>query len=207
LPNNCGLSNPQLFFYNSMKFFSTLAALALVSLVTACSEQGISSSSVKTKGVDLKKYKTYAWVKPSNPDDDTRKDDKLYGNLILDLCNQELSKKGFILDTENPDAVFIFDTRVEDRIAYSQTPQVSVGFGFGGPGYYGSVAAPVAGGEIVQHGYQQGMLFIEMYDTKTQKVLWKGWAWKQITHVNDIESDIRTATKHIFIRLPVKHKK
>lgn len=180
--------------------------MAMSFLTIACSENGISSSSTKTKGVDLKKYKTYAWVKPHNPDDDARKDDKLYGKLILDLCNQELVKKGFKLDTENPDAVFIFDTRVEDRIAYSQTPQVSVGFGFGGPGYYGSVAAPVAGGDIVQQEYQEGMMFIEMYDTETQQLLWKGWAHKKITYASDIEADIRTATKHIFMRLPVKHK-
>lgn len=190
-----------------MKITFSFTLLALVFLTVSCSENGISSSSVKTKGVDLKKYKTYAWVKPSNPDDESRKDDKLYGKLILDLCNEELTKKGFTLDTENPDAVFIFDTRVEDRVSYSTTPQVSVGVGFGGPGYYGGFAAPVAGGDLVQHNYQEGMMFIEMYDTKTQRLLWKGRASKKITYESDIESDIRTATKHIFMRLPVKHKK
>jgi hypothetical protein len=177
-------------------------ALAYVS----CSSTGVTSHSVKSKGVDLKKYKTYAWVKPADAEEEVRKDDKLYGKLILQLCNEELSKKGFVLDTENPDAVFLFDTRVEDRVNYSQTPQVSVGFGFGGPGYYGGFAAPVAGGELVQHNYQQGMMFIEMYDTKTQKVLWKGWAEKKLTYESDVEADIRTAVKHIFMRLGVKHK-
>ena len=180
---------------------------ALLGFSFACVNNGISSSSTKTKGVDLKKYKTYAWVKPANAEDDVRKDDKLYGPLILQLCNEELAKKGFTLNTENPDAVFIFDTRVEDRIAYSQTPQISVGMGFGGPGYYGGFSAPVAGGELVQQQYQEGMMFIEMYDTKTQQLLWKGWASKKITYSSDVESDIRNATKHIFIRLPVKHKK
>ncbi len=69
----------------------------------------------------------------------------------MQLSNEELQKKGFVLNTDQPDAVFIFDTRIEDRITYSQTPQVSVGFGFGGPGYYGGFAAPVAGGDIVQN--------------------------------------------------------
>jgi len=185
-------------------FVASFAGLML--LFSSCSSSGITSSSVKTKGVDLKKYKTYAWIKPADAEEEVRKDDKLYGKFILQLCNEELSKKGLVLDTENPDAVFIFDTHVEDRVAYSQTPQVSVGFGFGGPGYYGGVSAPVAGGDFVQHNYQEGMLFIEMYDTKTQKLLWKGRASKKITYESDIESDIRTATKHIFMRLPVKHK-
>jgi len=187
--------------------FLTGSLIGLTMLVSSCSSNGISSHSVKTKGVDLKKYKSYAWIKPADAEEEVRKDDKLYGKLILQLCNEELSKKGFVLDTENPDAVFIFDTHVEDRVSYSTTPQVSVGFGFGGPGYYGGVSAPVAGGDLVQHNYQEGMMFIEMYDTKTQKLLWKGYATKKITYESDIEADIRTATKHIFMRLSVKHKK
>jgi len=186
-------------------FFPALL-IGVTILFSSCSSTGITSRSVKTKGVDLKKYKTYAWIKPADAEEEVRKDDKLYGKLILQLCNEELLKKGFVLDTENPDALFIFDTHVEDRVSFSQTPQVSVGFGFGGPGYYGGVAAPVAGGELVQHNYQHGMLFIEMYDTKTKQLLWKGWAEAKITYKNDIESDIRTAVKHIFMRLPVKHK-
>ena len=193
-----------------MKTLLNRSALYLLVIVTlmfsSCSSSGVTSRSLKTKGVDLKKYKTYAWAKPADAEKEARKDDKLYGKLILQLCNEELLKKGFVLNTENPDAVFIFDTRVEDRVAYSTTPQVSVGFGFGGPGYYGGFAAPVAGGDLVQHNYQQGMMFIEMYDTKTQKQLWKGWAEKKLTYQSDVESDIRTAVKHIFMRLSVKHK-
>lgn len=180
-------------------------ASSIMLLLSACSG-GIQSYSYKAKGVDLKKYKSYAWAKPADAEDEKRKDDKIYGGLILQLSNEELQKKGFVLNTDQPDAVFIFDTRIEDRITYSQTPQVSVGFGFGGPGYYGGFAAPVAGGDIVQNVTQQGMLYIEMYDTQTKKLLWRGWAQEEITYKNDIEADIRTAVKHIFMRLPVKHK-
>ena len=153
----------------------------------------------------MKKYKSYAWAKP-NEMDESRKDDKLYAAFILELCNTELTKKGFTLNTEQPDVIFLFDTRVEDRVSYTQTPQVGVGIGFGGPGYYGSMYAPVAGGDYVPHNYQQGMLFIEMYETNTQKLLWRGWAEDKITHKSDLERDIRMAVKHIFMRLPVNHK-
>lgn len=189
-----------------MKVYYSLPFLILLLLAASCAE-GIRSYSMKPKGVDLKLYKSYAWVGPVNPEDSTKKDDKLYSGLILQAANEELSKKGFVLNTEQPDAVFLFDTRVENRISYSQTPQVSVGVGFGGPGYYGGFAAPVAGGELVQNNYQQGMIFIEMYDTQTRQLLWRGWAEEKITYKNDIPKDIRTAVKHIFIRLPVKHKK
>jgi hypothetical protein len=193
---------------NSLNAFfrNFLIALTVIVLLSSCSSGGLQSSSYKAKGVDLKKYKTFAWAKPADVDSDSKKDDKLYGDLILQLSNDELQKKGFVLNTEQPDAVFIFDTHVEDRVVYSQSPQVSMGIGFGGPGYYGGFAAPVAGGAIKQNTVKEGMLHIEMYDTQTKKLLWRGMAQEEITYKNDIEADIRQAVKFIFMRLPVKHK-
>jgi hypothetical protein len=187
------------------KFLAPASFLSIAMLISSCGG-GITSHSYKAKDADLKKYKTVAWIKPSDPQEAARQDAKLYGELIVKLSIQELEKKGFVIDTNQPDAVFMFDSGVQDKVSYSQTPQVSVGVGFGGPYYYGGVYAPVAGGDIVQHQYQQGMLVIEMYDTKTQKLLWRGWAEEKITAQNDVEADVRTAVKHIFMRLPVKHK-
>lgn len=185
---------------------SNICWVVIVTLVVAGCSGGVQSYSTKSKGVDLKKYKTFAWVKPGNAEDSSRNDDKQYASLILQLANDELAKKGFVLNTENPDAVFLFDTRVEDRVGYNQSPTVSMGVGFGGPGFYGGFSAPVAGGQVTQYQFKEGMLMIEMYDPKDKKLLWRGWAQVEITMKNDIESDIRTAVKYIFMRLPVKHK-
>ncbi len=180
-------------------------ALFLIVFMGACSG-GIQTSSTTTKGAELKNYKTYAWVKPGDEDDASRKDDKLFSGLILESANKELQKKGFKLDAENPQAVFAFDTRVEERVDYTQNAYQTVGPGYGGPGYYGAYSAPVHGGQFVAHETVNGMLFIEMYDTKTQKLLWSASAKEEITHKNDVEADIKTAVKHIFMRLSVKHK-
>lgn len=174
-------------------------------LVFAGCGEGVQTYSSKSKGVDLKKYKTYAWVKPGDEQHESRADDKQFAALILQLANDELQKKGLVLDTEKPDAVFLFDTRVEDRVAYSQSPTVSVGVGFGGPGFYGGFSAPVAGGQIQSYTYQEGLLFIEMFDTNTKQLLWRGWAKGQVSDAISVENDIRKAVKHIFIRYPVKH--
>ena len=189
-----------------MIFLSGFFVLLSSFLFVSCATTGVHTYSQKTKGVDLKKYRSFAWAHPRGSEGDAKQADKLYGNLILQLSNDELLKKGFVLDPQSPDAVFIWDTRLEERVALSQAPQVSVGFGFGGPGYYGGFAAPVAGGQIVQKNFTEGMLFIEMFDTQSGQLLWKGWAQEQITYANDVESDIRTAVKHIFMRLPVQHK-
>ncbi len=174
-------------------------------IFTSCSP-GIITHSVKSKKVDLKQYKSYAWVIPQNPDAEDKKDDKLYGETIIKFASIELEKKGFVLDTTNPDAVFIFDTRMEEQVEYTQSPQVSMSMGFGGPYYYGGYTAPISGGKITAHTFYNGMLFINMYDAITQQLLWKGWAEERLTYDRDIYQDIQTAIKNMFIRLPVKHK-
>lgn len=183
-----------------------LFLLTIVQILASSCSSIMKTYSYKDKKTDLKQYKTYAWINLDHFVEDNKNGNKLYAKYILDLANQELKKKGFILDVENPDAVFLFDTQIENRIAYSQSPQVSVGVGFGGPGYYVGGSVPVAGGQITQENYDEGVLFIEMYDTKTQKLVWRGWAQEEISFTTDLETDIRRAVEQIFMRLPVKHK-
>jgi hypothetical protein len=72
--------------------------------------------SSQTKGVTLEKYKTYAWGKPGDPDNDPnyrpgKESQKMYGGLIKRLVDEELLKKGFVLDTLQPDAIIVFNSR------------------------------------------------------------------------------------------------
>ena len=176
-----------------------------VSLVFSCSPS-ITTYSVKTKKVDLRNYKTYAWVIPKDTADKSRYDDKIFARYIIDLTNFELEKKGFKMDTDNPDAIFTFDTRLEKHVEYTQSPSVSMGVGFGGPFYYGSYSAPINQVEVTAKPYYQGMLFIRMYDEKTNQLLWKAWAEERVTYDRDLNEDLQTAIRKMFIRLPVKHK-
>ncbi|MEQ8304484.1 MAG: DUF4136 domain-containing protein [Cyclobacteriaceae bacterium] len=178
----------------------------IICLILYACTPSVYTSSKKTKGVDLNKYKTYAWAKPGDPEHASKQDDKLFAGSIVKFSNDELAKKGFTIDEENPDAIFAFDTRVEDKVAYSQAPTVNVGVGFGGPGYYVGGYAPVAGGQMTQTNYQEGMLFIYMYDTKTEQLLWRGWAHEKVTYKTNVSEDIQKAIRDMFMRLPVKHK-
>lgn len=172
---------------------------------------GIQIDSTQTKGVDLKKYKTYAWGKPGNSDHDPnqeiRKDNKKpYAGLIKRLANEALLKKGFVLDTLQPDAIFVFNSRVEERISYSQG-NVNTGYGYDGMGYYGGgYYTPVGVGRSSQHAYEEGMLYVDMLDTKTRTPLWGGWAKKKLTAKSDVEADVRSAVEKIFNQLKVQHK-
>jgi hypothetical protein len=186
-------------------FFENIngTVLLLAFILNSCA--GIQIDSTQAKGVDLKKYKTYAWGKPGDSSHETSKGKKVYAGLIRKLANEELLKKGFSLDTLNPDAIFVFNSGVEERLSYSQG-NVNTGYGYDGYGYYGGgYYAPVGVGRSSQHNYEEGMLYIDMLDTKTRVPLWGGWAKKKLTAKSDVEADVRAAVKQIFARLHVQH--
>jgi hypothetical protein len=184
---------------------SLFLILLMLPFLISCSTV-MKTYSYKDKKADLNQYKTYAWINLEHFELDNKAGNKLYAHYILDLANKELEKKGFILDVNNPDAVFLFDTQIDNKIAYSQTPQVSVGVGVAGPGYYVGGAVPVAGGNIIEEQYQEGLLFIEMFDSKTNNLVWKGWAQEEVNIYTNGEDLLQRAVTQIFMRLPVKHK-
>jgi hypothetical protein len=195
-----------------MTITKSVFVIAALGLLSGCTS-GLHTSSWKAKGVDLKAYTTYAWIVPGDTTLGHLRDDKLYAGLIQNVADTELKAKGMVVDTQSPQAVFMFDTRLEDHVRYSQSPTVSVGFGVGSPGYYGGPGyymggtVPVAGGEVTANYYKQGTLLISMYDLKTQKELWRGWAKKELDYTTDMDYTIRKAIHDIFVYLPIKHKK
>lgn len=189
-----------------MKQLIKAVLLAPISILLFSCGSIMQTYSYKAKGVDLDQYKTYAWINLEHFVDENKEGEKRYARYILDLANAELLKKGFKLDVENPDAVFQFDTKIENKVKYNQSPTVSVGVGFGGPGYYVGGAVPVSGGQITESYFEEGVLTIEMLEPKTGKLIWRGWAQEEISFETDIESDLQMAVKHIFMKLPIKHK-
>lgn len=156
--------------------------------------------------VDFSKYKTFAWLAPGDSVFNKRRVDKIFGGRIMYTANQQLEKKGMKADASDPDAIFIFNTKVEEKVKYSQSPTLSVGVGIAGPGYYVGGAAPVAGGTITESAYEDGQLSFDMYDAKTGTLLWTGGATKSFTADEDIEKIITTSTEKIFRKFPRKKK-
>jgi len=153
---------------------------------------------------DFKKYKTYAWLAPGDSVLNRYRADKIYGGYIAYAANLELTSRGLKIDTLNPDAIFVFNTRREDFTTYSQSPTLSIGVGVAGPGYYVAGSAPVAGGKITATVHEEGVLSYDMYDTETGKLVWTAHANKTFDMADDIQHIIGDATKKIFKKLPIK---
>lgn len=117
------------------KIFFTILVLCTVALASyTCKVKVFTSYDKKT---DFSNYKTFAWIAPYDTVINMHRKDKPYGNYIVKVCDQELFKKGMVLDTVNPDVVFMFDTRLNETIEYKQSPVTSVGVAVYAPAYYG----------------------------------------------------------------------
>lgn len=156
----------------------TILGTTIAFLVTGCSGS-LQINSKLENGVTLDQYHSYAWVAPHNPDEKTRVDDKRYAPLIRQLSDEALQKKGLKLDTLAPDALFSFDTKIEERVKYSKAALTNPTYYYGGAGYYPGFyvgpayyenTAPIPGGEVLPEEYDEGMLAIQMFDNKIQKV-------------------------------------
>ena len=188
---------------------------AVAALVSSCAGS-LKTTGKLENGVTLDSYKTYAWVAPHNPNEKTRADDKRYAPMIRRLSDEALQKKGMRMDTLAPDALFSFDTRVEERVKYSKAPLSNPTYYYGGAGYYPGFyvgpayyenTAPIPGGEVLPEEYDEGMLIIQMFDTKSRKVLWRGFAGQPLTAKTNVEAVVKAAVRGVFSKLPVKHKK
>ena len=185
-------------------FSFILISFVWIGLVSCSS---FTTNSYKTKGADLDQYQTYAWVNLKHFVSEDQENEKRYARFILEHADAEIRARGFELDTINPQVVFQFDTKIEHKISYNRTPTVSMGIGFGGPGYYVGGAVPVSGGQMVTKEYDEGILTIEMLETQTGRLLWRGWAQEKLGFETDLEADLQKAIPQIFMRLPVKKKK
>lgn len=154
--------------------------------------------------LDFTQIKTYAWLAPGDSVLNRYRHDKLYCGAITLAANQELASRGLKMSTENPDAILMFYTGVEEITKYSQSPTLSVGVGVAGPGYYVAGYAPVAGGEITATTVEDGTLKFVMYDTGTKKIIWTGMVSKQFKMSDDIEKIVMDYTVKIFKKYPLK---
>ncbi|MBL7859280.1 MAG: DUF4136 domain-containing protein [Cyclobacteriaceae bacterium] len=181
-------------------------------LLNSCSN-ALKVSSFQATGAILENYKTYAWIAPGDTALNPRRKDKVYAGFIQSSADTELTKKGMKMDAHNPDAVFLFETRIEEKIVAHHAPEMNssvgyggYGFGYVGAGYYVGPSVPIYGGEISSIPVEEGTLTYSMFDRKTGKLLWKGSAIQKLDAKTDPERTIKKATSFIFNKLHIKYK-
>ena len=180
-----------------------LSCAVAVLALAACATLRVGSDYSRT--ANFAAYHTFAWMPPhkgyyseaSNP---------LVVQRTHDAIQQALTAKGYRRVSDPAEADFVVDFTIGSR---ERTDIYSYPAPYGGPwireGPYWW-GAPFWGSTIDVDQYRQGTISIDLFDGRTHRPVWHGWARKRLTRA-DIEhsqSSIREAVEAILARFPPK---
>ncbi len=170
-------------------------------ILQACS--GIKVSQDYEQGYDFSKLKTYAW-KPN--------DNKEYGIVDNDLMDQRirtaiennLSARQYVqIDSAKADFYISYHMSVEQII---QSSNVSGGITIGGSssGHFGRIGIGT-GGRV--QTYDQGTLLIDVTDSSSNKLIWRGTSTQSVSQHSDpekITQSVNETVEKTLLQFPPK---
>ena len=175
----------------SLQRVGHLAAVTLAALTLgACATMSVSSFT--TRGIDFTQYRTYDWAPGEpGPTGDARLDNNpFFFERLRAVVDRQLAAKGFEKGSGAPALTLHYHASVSQRLDLSNV-------------------ASKDGDECTGCGpfvYDEGSLVLDLVDTKTTKLIWRGWASGSIDGVVDrqdrMEEIIDRAVARIFERLP-----
>jgi len=182
-------------------FLGSILVLAAIAF-TGC---GVSAHVEKDPSVDLKNYKTFAWLTDHNG---SHKDGRNYQNFqeknLKEMVNAQLEKNGWRMVRSNPDVLIDYDIMVENDVknqsesVYSR-PYVRY---FYNPytKRINSVYYPsqYMGENSYAVPYRSGTITLNFVDTKSNNLVWQGWAETEITNKRLQQDDMKKVVKAIF---------
>lgn len=173
--------------------------IAAVLLLTACATVRVGSDYDHT--ADFSRYHTFAWMPPRTDLRDTP--DPLVVQRAHDAIEASLQSKGYRLVSDPAAADFVVDFTIgaHERTDITSFPEPYRGPWFGRRAWWG---APYWGNRIDVRQYQEGTLSIDMFDGKSKRPVWHGWARKELTRSDIERSDesIRKAVDAVLAKFP-----
>jgi hypothetical protein len=170
--------------------FATVALSALA--LTGCAPLRVNSH--LERGTDFSRYRTYNW---GSPDSWTTGDPRLDNNpffqeLVRAYVDRQLFSRGFEKTmSEAPDLRLHYHASFTERID-----------GYGIEAQYGSCDKH----DCEPYVYEAGTLLLDFVDTRTNRVVWRGWAEGSVDGVIDnqqrLEQRVDEAVRRILARLP-----
>jgi Domain of unknown function (DUF4136) len=187
-----------------MKMF--LGIVTLLVILVSC---GTTAMVQKDNNVDIRKYRTYAWVDASTRDTNNHssKTNDLVDRKIKESIERNLTEVGWKQNKKNPDILLTYDLDVEKEQRNLRTPMYS------DPGYryvyspYGRRWVPIYYPSELM-GYrnsietvQEHTLTVSLIDTDTDKTVWQGWTTvdnntRRMTD-KEIDNNVRAIVKKL----------
>jgi hypothetical protein len=178
-----------------MRGLTRLTLAAIVSMaVTGCATMNVSSH--VERGLDISKYHTYDWG-PADalPTGDPRLDkDPFFKDHVQGAVEKSMAARGFEwATTGSPDLRIHFHANISERMEIDRLDRDR--------GYCsGDGCTPAV------MTYEAGTLVIDVIDTRTNKLVWRGWAQHAVKGMlqnqDTMARQIDEAVTRMFVRFP-----
>lgn len=199
---------------------TSLPILALLFALVSCySPTANLYQSEKTKGVDFKKYKTYAWLATKDTSYTKLANKQNVESALAAAVIQQLSQRGMVLDTVNPDCLFTYSLvlnktyQVGDQPPPVYAPQSNPGAAPGQynmyyyvPSYDYNYQPAMYGGGLKVTTFRDGSLVIDMIDRKENKIIWRTSAQGKVEekYRKGVRPTVNEIVPIMFKKFPVK---
>jgi len=176
-----------------MRKLNNVIFLTFLALFTGCS--GIEVSQDYDVAADFSNLKTFDWyLVKQKKTGDLRVDNPLLDSRIRNAVDRSLAQKGFQrISQGSPDFYVGYKYAILRRIR-SERVRTGFGFGFGGSGSFGGIG--IGTGSDVRE-YDEGMLVIDITDTKNRKLLWRGTGTRRVSKHSDPEKTTKEVDQNV----------
>lgn len=165
-----------------MKTFPKLIFFAALVWLSSCSPRFMVNSDYDRE-VNFDQYHTYKIIDGEATTGDPVYSSPIVRRRIKKFIAEEMNERGYQrVDTAQADMLIRFSKDIEhrDQTHYDHPAMYNMGYGWGwGPGWFGS---PFWGGPAwygprsYASSVREGRLIINIYDSKTDQLIWQGWA-------------------------------
>ena len=188
-----------------MRRVTSLGGLILVVGLTACAAPTMEIRSEYDRQAlpDFGRYRTYTWL-PQPGGSDPLPGAPIVGPHITRAVQETLQAKGYRQEGGAPDFLIGWHAAIQGK---QQITRIDVTPGYSQPG------GRVPGGPLqtqtmpVVREYDEGTLVLDIVDSRSGKLVWRGWAQAEVRATTDAaqrEARIKEAVRMILDRFPPK---
>jgi hypothetical protein len=157
-----------------------LAMPAAVLFTAACATVPMRAGSDFEPGFDFTQYTSYAWAEPDDrPIGDPRlENNPFFVHRLHSAIHWELATRGIEYEPEGPSLTVHHHAVVREQVeVYEAEPTAGVSTEYG------------ADTEVFQ--YEEGTFLVDIADTQTGEVIWRGWARLDLSTALDNPQEMR----------------
>jgi hypothetical protein len=198
------------------RYIYLMLAVAFVSALSACSSYNYYTAAANK--TNLTPYRTFGWAPiKKNPNKQWRPLDEIGNGKLQEAAKQALTGKGLILSEQNPDLLVSYatvtgrGTKMEYYSPYYGGFYGGWGYGYGfyrpwRYGFYGGWGwpGPFYGGGYgfaQKVPYKEGTVIIDLIDSKTNQVVWRGYGVGELHNPKQTLKDIPKVVEGIIKQL------